>query len=197
MITAPVPAPRTAGELPATPTANGELLRNAAGGDQRAWEELVGRYRGLVGAVVRSFRLQDADARDAEQRTWLRLVENRAGVRDPECLGGWLSTTAERECLRILRETRTVVPFEIDVLPDPGRLVEDRVVDADTVARLREIVAALPPRGRTVMQELFADEPRPYADVARTTGIPVGSLGPTRQRLLRRVRDTFESAVSV
>lgn len=176
--------------------ANDELLQRAARGDQRAWEEIVERYRGLVASVVRSFRLQEADARDAEQRTWLRLVENRAGVRDPERLGGWLSTTAARECLRILRETRTVVPFEIDVLPDPCRAIEDRVVDADTVARIHDIVAALPPRGRTVMRELFADEPRPYADVARATGIPVGSLGPTRQRLLRRVRTTFESAVS-
>lgn len=178
-------------------TANDELLRRATLGDERAWAEIVGRYRGVVGAVVRSFRLQDADARDAEQRTWLRLVENRSGVRDPDRLGGWLATTAARECLRILRETRTVVPFEIDVLPAPGATIEDRIVDADTVARIREIVDALPPRGRTVMRELFADEPRPYADVARTTGIPIGSLGPTRQRLLRRVRTTFESAVSV
>lgn len=180
-----------------TDTGNDELLRTAALGDERAWQEIVERYRGLVGAVVRSFRLQEADSRDAEQRTWLRLVENRGGVRDPERLGGWLSTTAARECLRILRETRRVVPFEIDVLPDPSRAIEDRVVDADTVARIHGIVAALPPRGRTVMRELFCDEPRPYADVARTTGIPVGSLGPTRQRLLRRVRATFESPAMV
>ena len=178
-----------------TATGNDELLHTADLGDERAWEEIVARYRGLVATVVRSFRLQDADARDAEQRTWLRLVENRRGVRDPERLGGWLATTASRECLRILRETRSVVPLEIDVLPDPSRTVEDRVVDADTVARIHGIVAALPPRGRTVMQELFADEPRPYADVARVTGIPVGSLGPTRQRLLRRVRAAFDSPV--
>jgi len=179
-----------------TVTGNEELLRTAGQGDERAWEEIVARYRGLVGSVVRSFRLQEADARDAEQRTWLRLVENRSHVRDPQRLGGWLTTTAMRECLRILRESRGVVPLEIDVLPDPGRGVEERVVDADTVTRLRGIMAALPPRGRTVMQELFSDEPRPYAEVARDTGIPVGSLGPTRQRLLRRVRTTFESPVA-
>lgn len=179
-----------------TVTGNDELLRSAGLGDERSWVEIVERYRGLVATVVRSFRLQDADARDAEQRTWLRLVENSRGVRDPERLGGWLATTASRECLRILRESRGVVPLEIDVMPDPARAVEDRVVDADTVARIHGIVDTLPPRGRTVMQELFADEPRPYADVARATGIPVGSLGPTRQRLLRRVRATFDSPVA-
>jgi RNA polymerase sigma factor (sigma-70 family) len=174
-----------------------ELLRGAARGDEHAWVEIVERYRGLIGAVVRSFRLQDADARDAEQRTWLRLVENCERVRDPERLGGWLSTTAARECLRILRESRASVPLEIDVLPDPGRAIEDRVVDADTVARIHDIVDALPARGRTVMRELFAEEPRPYADIAMATGIPIGSLGPTRRRLLHRVRATFEKAVVV
>lgn len=176
-------------------TANDQLLRSAGGGDERAWTEIVQRYRGLVRAVVRSYRLQDADAHDAEQRTWLRLVEHRHAVRDPQRLGGWLATTASRECLRILRESRAVVTDELDAVPDPDRTVEDRVVDADTVSRLWTIVAELPPRGRTIMMELFAEEPRPYAEVARDTGIPIGSLGPSRARLIDRVRRTFDTGL--
>jgi RNA polymerase sigma factor (sigma-70 family) len=174
---------------------NDQLLRSAGGGDERAWTEIVERYRGLVSAVVRSYRLQDADAHDAEQRTWLRLVEHRDSVRDPERLGGWLATTASRECLRVLRESRAVVTDELDAVPDPDRTVEDRVVDADTVSRLWRIVAALPPRGRTIMMELFAEEPRPYAEVARATSIPIGSLGPSRARLVERVRRSFDTGV--
>ena len=176
-------------------TGNDQLLRSAGGGDERAWSEIVERYRGLVTAVVRSYRLQDADSHDAEQRTWLRLVEHRNAVRDPERLGGWLATTASRECLRILRESRAVVTDELDALPDPHCTVEDQVVDADTVSRLWTIVAALPPRGRAIMMELFAEEPRPYAEVARATGIPIGSLGPSRARLIGRVRRSFDTGV--
>jgi RNA polymerase sigma factor (sigma-70 family) len=189
LTTAPTTAPSTTG--------NEQLLRSAGGGDERAWAEIVGRYRGLVSAVVRSYRLQDADSHDAEQRTWLRLVEHRDSLRDPERLGGWLATTASRECLRILRESRAVVTDELDAVPDPDRTVEDRVVDADTVSRLWTIVAGLPPRGRTIMMELFAEEPRPYAEVARATGIPIGSLGPSRARLVERVRRSFDSGVVV
>lgn len=174
-------------------TGNDELLRSAACGDERAWTEIVGRYRGLVSAVVRSYRLQDADAHDAEQRTWLRLVEHRNAVRDPQRLGGWLATTASRECLRILRESRAVVTDELDAMPDLDRTVEDQVVDADTVSRIWTIVAALPPRGRAIMMELFAEEQRPYAEVARATGIPIGSLGPSRARLIDRVRRSFDT----
>ncbi|GAA5130621.1 sigma-70 family RNA polymerase sigma factor [Pseudonocardia adelaidensis] len=180
-----------------TEAGNDQLLHSAGGGDERAWTEIVQRYRGLVSAVVRSYRLQDADAHDAEQRTWLRLVEHRHAVRDPERLGGWLATTASRECLRILRESRAVVTDELDAVPDPDRTVEDQVVDADTVSRLWTIVATLPPRGRTIMMELFAEEPRPYADVARDTGIPIGSLGPSRARLIDRVRRSFDTGLMV
>jgi RNA polymerase sigma factor (sigma-70 family) len=178
-------------------TGNDQLLRSAGGGDERAWTEIVQRYRGLVSAVVRSYRLQDADAHDAEQRTWLRLVEHRDAVRDPERLGGWLATTASRECLRILRESRAVVTDELDTVPAPDHMVEDQVVDADTVSRLWTIVAALPPRGRTIMMELFAEDPRPYAEVARATGIPIGSLGPSRARLIDRVRRSFDTGLIV
>jgi RNA polymerase sigma factor (sigma-70 family) len=175
-----------------TGAANGELLRSAGRGDEQAWTEIVLRYEGMVGAIVRSYRMQDADARDAEQRTWLRLVEHRGAVRDPERLGGWLATTASRECLRILRENRAIVSDELDAVPDALPAVEDQVVDADTVSRLWTIVSDLPPRGRTIMSELFAEDPRPYAEVARETGIPIGSLGPSRARLIERVRRTFD-----
>jgi RNA polymerase sigma factor (sigma-70 family) len=169
------------------------LLGAAGSGDREAWEEIVRRYGGLVTATVRSFRLQDADAGDAEQRTWMRLVEHHQRVRDPEHLGGWLATTASRECLGILRGHRSAADLaDADTLPDPHSDVEQRVVDADEAEHLWNVVTLLPPRGRAVVQALFADERIPYAEVARTTGIPVGSLGPTRARVLRQLRQLLE-----
>jgi DNA-directed RNA polymerase specialized sigma24 family protein len=47
------------------------------------------------------------------------------------------------------------------------------------------------------MSELFADEPQAYADVARATGIPIGSLGPTRRRILQRVRRALDAPLGV
>ena len=88
-----------------------ELLRTAVGGDPAAWEELVRRYEPAVAAMVTGFRLQEADARDAMQRTWLRMLESHRQIREPEALGGWLKTTARRECLRILAEQRRIDPL--------------------------------------------------------------------------------------
>ena len=186
-------APAPAALSPATSGREGcgetpALLGAAARGDNRAWEEIVRRYGGLVTATVRTFRLQEADAADAEQRTWLRLVEHHRRLHEPEHLGGWLTTTATRECLAILRAQRTVVDLaDLDAVPADHDL-EQHVVDADEAARLWNVVTLLPPRGRAVVHALFADERTPYAEIARATGIPVGSLGPTRARVLRQLR---------
>ena len=169
-----------------------ELLLGVRDGDPAAWEEIMRRYGKLVSTTVRSFRLQEADALDAVQMTWLRLAENAHRVQFPEKLGGWLVTTARRECLRILRQAKPA-PNLIDVVPetvaDPSAGPEQQVIDADTARTLRKLVAELPPRRRTLLRALFTSNPLSYAEVARITGIPLGAIGPTRARALQQLCD--------
>ncbi len=168
------------------------LLLRVRDGDPAAWDEILRRYGKLVSATVRSFRLQDADAFDAVQMTWLRLAENAHRVQFPERLGGWLATTARRECLHILRQTkpaRDLIGVVPETVADPSVGPEQRVVDADIARTLRMLVDELSPRQRIVLRALFTDNPRTYAEVARAAGIKPGSIGPTRGRALQQLRD--------
>src|ERR671917_1082941 len=112
-----------------------DLLLSIRDGDPAAWDEILRRYGKLVSTIVQSFRLQEADALDAMQMTWLRLAENADRVQFPERLGGWLATTARRECLRILRQAK-LRPHLTDVAPeiiaDPSTGPEQRAIDANT-----------------------------------------------------------------
>jgi RNA polymerase sigma factor (sigma-70 family) len=178
------------------PATTGELLHAAATGDPLAWRELVHRFEPVVAGTILDLGLQPADARDAAQRTWLQMVENHSKIRKPEALGGWLRTTARHECLRIIRER-----WRLDPLDDPDNAayrdptvdVEQAVVDADTVRRLRHLITTLPPRSALLLTELFRDETPGYAELARLTGIPIGSIGPTRGRALHLLRTLFDS----
>src|ERR1700759_274274 len=80
-----------------------DLVLAARAGDGRAYELLVERHQRQVWAAVRGFRLGEADAHDAVQMTSLRLVENLNRLTAPSRLGAWLTTTARRECLRLIR----------------------------------------------------------------------------------------------
>jgi RNA polymerase sigma factor (sigma-70 family) len=172
----------------ATPTTT-DLLRIAVGGNPAAWEQIVRRYEPAVAAMITTYRLQEADARDATQRTWLRLLESHRQIREPEALGGWLKTTARRECLRILAEQRRIDPLpEVAEYMDTAVDVERSVVEIDQARQLRGLLATLPTRSFALLSSLFQDDPPGYAQLSAATGIPVGSIGPTRARALRKLR---------
>jgi RNA polymerase sigma factor (sigma-70 family) len=170
----------------ATPSV-ADLLLRIGEGDQAAWEEIVRRYSKLVSTMVRSFRLQDADALDAVQMTWLRLAENAHRVQLPERLGGWLATTARHECLRILRQAKPA-PDLIGVAPetvaDSSAGPEQRVIDADTARRLQMLIEELSPRRRTLLRALFINNPVLYAEGAASAGMLPDGIGLTRARSL-------------
>ncbi len=182
--------------MPAPPTDRTvtDLVTAAQAGDRRAWEEVVARFGGLVRAVVGSFRLQDADTADAVQSTWLRAVERLHTVREPERFGGWLRTTARRECLALPAVTGREVPDEVltDRLVETAPGPEAAVLDEEAGRAVRAAVDALSGRRRRLVDALFYERPGDYAVVARLTDMPVGSIGPTRARVLGVLRTTLE-----
>lgn len=177
-------------------TTTGQLVRAACDHEPAAWTELVARYQGLVRAVVGSFRLQDADAADAVQNTWVRALERLDSLREADRLGGWLSTVARRECLALLARSGREMPSELDRMDltgaDPGP--EAVVLAAEARRAVSCAVADLPPRRRDLVHALFYRPERNYADVAAVMGMPVGSIGPTRQRTLRMLESGLVGA---
>ena len=173
-----------------------DVLAAAAAGVPGAWNELVRRYTPLLRSRICGFRLQEADALDVAQSTWLRLAENLHRIHTPEHLGGWLATVVSRECIRLLRHgSRSLLVEEpLATAPDTRPGPEDTVVDEETRAALRTAIAALPARRRALMAALFTDDRKPYTEIAQDLGMPVGSLGPTRARTLVDLRRLLDHA---
>lgn len=170
-----------------------ELFRRAEAGDQSAWNAIVDQYTRLLWSVARAHRLGDADAADVVQTTWLRLVEHFGRIEDPECLPGWLATTARRECLRILRLAgRELLADSEDTMRD---VVDERDVPVDARLLAEERDAALwrcfqrlSVRCQMLLRILMATPPADYGTVSAALGMPVGSIGPTRGRCLEHLR---------
>lgn len=167
-----------------------DLVQAATAGESAAWAEIVVRYGDLVRATVAGFRMQQADAADATQNTWLRAVERIATIREPERLGGWLATTAARECLGVLRRSRRELPAEafVEQMASTAPSPETRVLRAERNRAMDVAVAELPARRREVVEAIFRGADYDYAQVSQLTGMPVGSIGPTRGRALVELR---------
>ncbi len=166
--------------------------------DPSAWRELVDRYCSLVWSVALSFRLDEAAAADVTQAVWLRLLDNRDRIREPERLAGWLAVTTRNEALALVRQAGRVTPVDrFDDRADPlSRGVDEAVVDtlhdAELHRRVRRAFAGLGEPCRQLL-ELMTCEPRlDYATIAEVLGRPVGSLGPTRARCLAQLRALLE-----
>lgn len=168
----------------------GELVSLAASGERGAWEALVARFEGLVWSVARSHRLNDADAADVFQTTWLKLLEHLDTLRNPAALSGWLATTARHECLRVLRRQARQIPTEDDQMPEQAVAGElDAALLADERdAELWAAFATLSSRCQALLRMLAVDPPPSYEDVSRALDMPIGSIGPTRGRCLESLR---------
>ncbi|MGH3974652.1 MAG: RNA polymerase sigma factor [Pseudonocardiaceae bacterium] len=172
-----------------------DLLQGISNKDSAAWDEIIRRYGKLVLMTVRSFRLQEADALDAIQATWLRLAENPDQVQFPDRLGGWLVTTARRECLHILHQAKRASDLT-DIAPetvaDLSAGPEQRAIDANLTRTLAKLIDELSPLQRTLIRMLFNGVPYSYDKVAHIARIPRGGIGPTRARALRQLRDKLD-----
>ncbi len=169
------------------------VVKGAADGDEQAWDALIQRYSGLVWSVARAFRLSPDDAADVSQTTWLRLAEHLGDIVEPRGVGAWLATTARRECLRVLRKSGRTIPtdFDDDHLQAPDNTAEvDAGLDAGHEwAALRRAVDELPEPGRALLRVLMADPAPSYVEAGAALNMPVGSIGPTRARCLKRLRN--------
>ena len=171
-----------------------ELVRRAAAGDELAWRQLIDGLGPLLRRVSLAYRLGEAEAADAVATAWLRLFENIGSLRDGSAVPGWLITTLRRECLtraRARSRERPVADFA--GVDEPVDVVDfDRwLLHADRRQMVHRALMGLSEQQRQLIGMLFADPAPSYAEISASLAIPIGSIGPTRCRLLGKLRDAM------
>lgn len=170
-----------------------ELFAGVQARDAAAWERFVDRFGGLVASVPSRAGLEPADVDDVVQTTWIQLYRHAAAIRTPRSLVSWVLTTAQRATWRVASRR---VPSAAD-LPDealegaPDASLE--VERLEVAQRVREELAELSKPCQRLLEALFLRAEVPsYSDLARELEVPVGSLGPTRQRCLAGLATRLE-----
>ena len=168
-----------------------ELVELATRDNEAAWIELNTRFGRLVRSVAQGFGLNEADVAEVSQNTWMRLCESREQIREPEKVAGWLKATTRNECLNLIRRrSRERVSSDTETygavadVPDAdhGLLVDE--IRSTVLRTLR----SLSDYERRLVDLLFAEASPSYANISEALGVPVGSIGPTRCRILAKLR---------
>jgi len=179
-----------------SPTA--ELIAFCLEGKREAWDALVERYQDYVYSVItRSLRSKE-DRQDVFQNVFLILYQNLQKLRNRERLASYLFKIARRECMRTssLNARAKSVPERVIEGLGFSKKAETPETFFDKLEEkilVREALTRLQPRCRTLLQRLFLDDDAPsYEILADELKIPVSSIGPTRQRCLRKLRAILE-----
>lgn len=171
----------------------GRLFAAYREGDQATMAELVQVLTPILWHTVRAVRLDSATAEDVLQTVWLTLVRKADTISEPQAVLQWMIVTARREAWRVAKANARVRPEDFDSANGHDQTpseesVEDDVVAADGRSRLWTQIRRLPERCQALLRVIaFADRPD-YAEIARSLGMPQGSIGPTRGRCLAKLR---------
>ena len=167
------------------------LLRRHQAGDAGAMGELFGVVRPWLLNIALACRLSRFSADDVVQSTMAAALTHLPTLRDPDAGLAWLSVIARREAIRVSQTERRHAPLgDVEVVAsgldgsDPERVALTNLARA----ALANALMQLPERERRLLVFLFFDDGWDYASIASELSMPVGSIGPTRQRTLRKVR---------
>jgi RNA polymerase sigma factor (sigma-70 family) len=167
------------------------LVRACRDGDESAWREIVTRYGRLVFSIPRRYGLDPEASEDVFQEVFSILVEQLPAIRNPTGLPKWLITTTHRVSCRVIRSARGRDAHIKDGI-DPNAPPLEEALRWERQHLVREGLRRLGGRCEELLTSLYLDnEHVSYRDIARQFEMPVGSIGPTRARCLRKLMEVL------
>lgn len=173
------------------------LMVNAAGGDVRAFGQLVERHQVRLRRFIYRYVRDEHTATEIAQEAFMKAYEQRRRWIPKAKFTTWLFTIGRNLCIRELRKVaRRPYPEStateesqdfLDSLPNPEIGPDEASNLTELQRKALEALAELPEIYReTVVLRVFED--MPYADIAAVTGAPVGRLRVRMHEALRKLR---------
>lgn len=165
---------------------------------ERAFEELVRKYRGEIYDLCARIGGSRTEADDLTQDTFLKAYENLASFRGDASPRTWLYRIAHNRSVTFTRRlkrwrmTRGPEGEDLPELPELTTDPDDRGVETrDLARRAQRAVAQLPPKQRTAVV-LRTTREMPYAEIAEVMGTSLSTAKTNVHHGLKKVRAWLE-----
>ncbi len=162
--------------------------------DTAAFERLYDAYHRLVFGIALRMLSDTTMAEDLTQSVFLKIWSTPDAFRERN-FGAWLSRVTRNRALDVLRSKASRPEGEIPAdIPMEGTL-DDAVFAKIDSQRVRSALAALPDEQRSPIEMGFFGGVT-HEEIARRTGIPLGTIKTRIRTGLRRLRDSLAETVS-
>jgi RNA polymerase sigma-70 factor (ECF subfamily) len=171
-----------------------EIIDRILSGDRQAFSLLVSAYEPKARALARRLMRDEDEARDLVQDAFVKAYSGLAGFRRNSSFATWFYRIVYTTCLNALQRSRrlpTIVTYDEET---STTWIEPAIFDGIDAATLEEILRdemeRMPPLYAAVM-ELFYAKDCSYDQIAKITGMPLGTV----KTRLNRGRSLLRTAI--
>jgi RNA polymerase sigma-70 factor (ECF subfamily) len=163
-----------------------EIIRKCRAGDERAYRELVDRYRRQVYSMALRMLRREEDAEDVAQETFIRVFRALDRYDPARPFAAWLFTIAARLSIDHIRrrkqsplslfqrDAETQEERTIEVV-DPGPGPEELTSRGEEEGRAQKLIDSLPPHYRIVVM-MRHQQDLSYEEIAEALRVPLGTV---------------------
>lgn len=183
-----------------------DLVMKAVAGDQRAYAELLQRYRDSIYFMLLKMVNNADDADDLTIEAFGKAFKNIQQYTPNFAFSTWLFKIATNNCIDFIRRKKAShIPIEqsgeeIDSIPLPIHAdspdPEENMINQQKINRMRDVVSKLKPRYRQLVEMRYFDE-MSYEEISEKLNLPIGTvkarLFRARELLLNIMKRTPES----
>lgn len=162
-----------------------ELVLQAIEGDQKAYAELLGRYRDAIYFMLLKMVNNSSDAEDLTIEAFGKAFKNISQYTPNYAFSTWLFKIATNNCIDFIRKKKLnnisldqagvhedSAPMTIPTdTPDP----EEHLISQQKVILLRSIVSKLKPRYRKLIELRYFHE-YSYEEISEELELPIGTV---------------------
>jgi RNA polymerase sigma-70 factor, ECF subfamily len=177
------------------------ILHAAQRGDCDAMHALLKPWNDAVFGFLLSSLRNRADAEDAAQETFVRIVKGLPAYEHRGEFRAWVFRIARNQAALTAQRRQRVAGREIGVEPEELRAMPefadgpDDLEAAERAAEVRRAVAALPTVEREVV-ELRLNEDLKFREIAERTGAPLNTVLGRMHNAIRRLRETLDTSLA-
>ena len=164
-----------------------ELVEKARGGDQKAYADLLGRYRDSIYFMLLKMVSNPSDAEDLTIEAFGKAFRNLAQYTPNYAFSTWLFKIATNNAIDFIRKKRTSIISLDQTIDSKDTLSHSDSLRADTpdpemslinqqkVKHMREVVSKLKPRYRNLVELRYFEE-FSYEEISEELKLPIGTV---------------------
>ncbi len=173
-----------------------QLVRQAADGDTKAFEQLVVQYQKPVYNLMMRMVGNADDALDLSQEAFLRVWRSLKQFKFESSFSTWLYKLSSNVCIDFLRQKKRAKTVVVELpddaseqmeQPDPTPGPEESVMRADERERICAAMDELEPEYREALT-LCAIHGLSYIEIAEVMDVPVGTVKSRVARAREKMR---------